>query len=234
MTELVWHEHADAAAMAAAAAAAFAAVARDAVQARGHALLALPGGSTPIATIKAFADAALDWPKLVIIPGDDRLVDIASPLSNAGMLARLLGATGARLVPLAGAEGDPARAGREADALLADLPWPPDLVALGIGQDGHTASLLPGPDLEAALTRDPAIRAIGVRPDPLPAEAPVPRVTLTAGALRAGRTLMVLIAGAAKRRVLEQAMAEGAASAFPIGRALAGLDRPIHVHWRPA
>jgi 6-phosphogluconolactonase len=233
MTELIWHEHADAAAMASAAAAAFGAVARDAVQARGQALLALPGGSTPIAAITAFANAELDWPKLVIIPGDDRLVDTGSPLSNAAMLARLLGKTGARLVPLAGPSDDPAEAGRDADALLADLPWPPDLVALGIGNDGHTASLLPGPDLEAALTRDPAIRAIGVRPDPLPAEAPVPRVTLTAGALRAGRVLMILIAGASKRRVVEQAMAEGADSAFPVGRALAGLDRPVHIHWRP-
>jgi 6-phosphogluconolactonase len=100
-----------------------------------------------------------------------------------------------------------------------------------MGDDGHTASIFVGPDLEAALEAPGGTRAAGVLPDPLPREAPVARVTLTRGAILAARELVVTITGPLKMALLERALAEGQSSHLPIGRVLAGAQQPIHVHW---
>jgi 6-phosphogluconolactonase len=156
-----------------------------------------------------------------------------SELSNVRAMAKAFLPTGARVVPIATAIEDYKLAGNSADARLQDLPWPPDLVWLGMGEDGHTASIFAGPDLQDALDAPKARRAVGVMPDPLPAEAPVPRVTLTRAAILSARTVLIAITGAKKREVLEQAIADGQSSRVPIGRVLAELDQPIDIHWAP-
>ena len=100
-----------------------------------------------------------------------------------------------------------------------------------MGADGHTASIFPGPDLEAALTAPH--RAIGVTPDPLPPEAPVARVTLTKSAIVSARAVLIHITGAEKRKVLEKALKDGAGSKYPIGRLLADTSQAIDIHWCP-
>jgi 6-phosphogluconolactonase len=102
-----------------------------------------------------------------------------------------------------------------------------------MGKDGHTASIFPGPDFQAALDAPKARRAIGVMPDPLPPEAPVARVTLTRSAILSARTILITITGGEKRAVLEQAIADGHSSKLPIGRVLAEVDQPIDIHWAP-
>jgi 6-phosphogluconolactonase len=122
-------------------------------------------------------------------------------------------------------------AGNSADARLQDLQFPPDLVWLGMGEDGHTASIFSGPDLQDALDAPKARRAVGVMPDPLPPEAPVPRVTLTRAAILSARTILITITGDAKRATLEKAIADGQSSQVPIGRVLAEAEQPIDIHW---
>ena len=68
-------------------------------------------------------------------------------------------------------------------------------------------------------------------PDPLPPEAPVARVTLTAHAIGLSRALMIAVSGQAKRDVIEAAIEEGAASPYPIGRVLADVELPVDIHW---
>ncbi len=168
---------------------------------------------------------------MTIIPTDDRLAPLDSELSNIRAIAQTFLSTGARVFPIATTIADHKLAGNAADARLQDLSWPPDLVWLGMGADGHTASIFAGPDLADALDAPKARRAVGVMPDPMPADAPVPRVTLTRAAILSARTLLITITGAEKRALLEQAIADGHSSKLPIGRVLAEAEQPIDIHW---
>jgi 6-phosphogluconolactonase len=203
-----------------------------ALEGHDRALIALPGGKSPLKALEKLANQKRDWKSVTIIPTDDRLVEVTSPLSNVAMLAKIFLPKGARVIPLTSEKAsDYKAAGRAADARLADLPWPPDLIWLGMGADGHTASIFPGPDYDEALNGPKERRALGVMPDPLPPEAPVARVTLSKAALLSARTLVMTINGAEKKDVLEAALKEGASSPLPIGRLLADCDLAVDIHW---
>ena len=204
-----------------------------AVEARNASLIAVPGGKTGPAIFPKLAAQKLSWKRVTVIPTDDRLAPVESDLSNVREIARAFLPTGARVVPIATEIADYRLAGNSADARLQDLPWPPDLVWLGMGEDGHTASIFAGPDLQTALDAPKARRAVGVMPDPLPAEAPVARVTLTRAAILSARTVLITITGAKKRELLEQAIGDGQSSKLPIGRVLAEAEQPIDIHWAP-
>ena len=205
-----------------------------AIDARGASLIALPGGTTGPAIFPKLVQQKLPWKKVTIIPTDDRIVPVDSALANVREIAKAFLPSGARVIPIvSGAAEDYRLAGNAADARLQDLPWPPDLVWLGMGKDGHTASIFPGPDLQAALDAPKARRAIGVTPGSLPAEAPVARVTLTRAAILSARTIIITITGDEKRAVLEQAIADGQSSKLPIGRILVEAEQPIDIHWCP-
>jgi 6-phosphogluconolactonase len=135
------------------------------------------------------------------------------------------------VVPLVAGETDPVLAGRAADERLADLDWPLDLALIGMGADGHVASIFPGPDYDAALNGPRARKAIGVRPEPLPDAMPVPRVTLTKAALVSARVVTMMLSGKDKQKVLKKALKDGAASPLPVGRLLADLEMDIDIHW---
>ncbi|GAA4010655.1 6-phosphogluconolactonase [Sphingomonas swuensis] len=233
MIEAEWWEYDSVAEMAEAVAGDVGFIIESAVDARDASLLALPGGKTPGPIFAKLAAQKLPWKKVTIVPTDERLVEVSDERSNARLLAQSFMRAGARVIPIGGENADVDAAGNIADARLQDLPWPPDLVWLGMGADGHTASIFDGPDLQKALDAPKARRAVGVRPDPMPADMPVARVTLTRAALLSSRTLIITITGKDKRELLEQAIADGHSSKLPIGRVLAEAEQPIDIHWAP-
>lgn len=235
MIELEWHEYDTPAEMADAVACDVAGVIEHALEDCGGAFIALPGGTSPIPAFERLAAAQIDWDRVTIIPTDDRLVPITHPLSNAAMIASRFLPKGARVLPIVvGETSDYRRAGQAADARLAELAWPLDLVWLGVGADGHTASIFPGPDLEDALNGAKSRKAVGVLPDPMPAEAPVARITLSRAAILSARSLLLTFSGTEKRAVVERALRAGTHSRTPIGRVLSGVKGPIDIRWSAA
>lgn len=235
MTEEVeWWEYDDTAELAAAVAGDVQFVIESALDARGAAVIALAGGKTPAPIYARLAAAKLDWKRVTIVPTDERVVPIGDKLSNVTMIGKAFIPKGARVMPIVPqAVPDYKAAGRSADALMQDLHWPLDLVLLGMGADGHTASIFPGGDYDEALSGPRERRALGVMPEPLPADAPVARVTLSRQGIVTAKALTVVITGADKRRVLEDALKEGESSRYPIGRVLAEAELPVDIHWAP-
>lgn len=232
MIEAEWWDYEDAGELADAVAGDVGFIIESALDARGKCLLALPGGKTPLPIYEKLAKAKIDWKNVTIIPTDDRIVAMTDPLSNAATIARIFLPKGARVIPVVSEKApDHKAAGRAADARLQELPWPPDLVWLGVGADGHTASIFAGPDLDDALNAPKGRLAVGVLPDPLPAEAPVARVTLTKSAILSARTVMLVLTGKEKRKLLETAIEDGASSTLPVGRVLADTELAIDIHW---
>jgi 6-phosphogluconolactonase len=232
--EIEWWEYDDVAEMAEAVAGDIGFVIESAIDARGACVIALAGGKTPLPIYEQLAKAKIDWKRVTIVPGDERIVPLGDPLSNVTAIGKVFIPKGARVIPLVSASApDYKAAGRAADALLQDLHWPLDLCLLGVGTDGHAASIFPGPDYDEALNGPRERRALGVMPDPLPKDAPVPRVTLSRQAIVTAKALTIAVTGDTKRTVIEDAIKQGASSAYPIGRILADVDMPIDIHWAP-
>ncbi|GGI83757.1 6-phosphogluconolactonase [Polymorphobacter multimanifer] len=231
MIDAEWWDYEDEDELAEAVAGDVAFLIEQALEARGRAFVAFPGGNTPLKALKLLSEKKIEWADVTIVPTDERLVPPTDPASNVGMLAKLFLPRKARVVPLATGEKDPRAAGLAADERLAALAWPLDLAWLGVGADGHVASIFPGPDYDAALNGPKARRALGVRPEPMPEDMPHARVTLTKPALVSARVVTLMITGKTKRKLVEKALKDGASSPMPIGRLLADLEMDIDIHW---
>ncbi|KAF1056067.1 MAG: 6-phosphogluconolactonase [Burkholderia gladioli] len=170
---------------------------------RARATLAVSGGTSPRPFLQTLSHHALDWAKVDVTLVDDRWVADADGASNAQLVRDTLlqnAAAGARFLPIV----DTAAAlDAHVAALNANPAYAlPNVAVLGMGEDGHTASIFAdAPEWELAITT-PA-RYVAVHPG----AAPHPRVSLSLNALRRVDRLFLLIAGARKREVLEAAAA---------------------------
>ena len=171
----------------------------------GEIALTLPGGSTPFPILAQLADAELDWSRLTIWPGDDRIVPEDHPASNVGRIRAALEPLGARVVALAEGATPPHFA----------LAW------LGMGTDGHIASLFPNTDPQV----DDAQKLRRLTPDPLPPEAPFDRLSLTIPALLNSDELLFVIRGADKAALF--AAAARGENDLPVARLLGAAHQPV-------
>ena len=167
--------------------------------------ITIPGGSTPFPILAELAGLGLDWERLAVWPGDDRIVAEDHPASNAGRIRAALEPLGARVVALSESARPPHFA----------LTW------LGMGADGHIASLFPSSDPRADEPR----RVVKLVPDPLPPEAPFARLSLTIPALLNSDALIFVIRGAHKRAVFQAALA--GEHDLPVARLLTAADQPV-------
>lgn len=200
---------------------------RAALAARGRATLAVPGGTTPRAFLTALGRTALDWENVAVTLTDERWVPPSSPRSNARLLGETLfvgPAAAALFVPLRGDGPEPGDGLSALHRSLAQNLLPLDVVVLGMGADGHTASLFPDADHLAAALADDAPPALTIRAP----GAGEPRITLTAPVLRAARRFL-LIAGADKAVALAEAQKPGPATAMPVRAVLPGAE----IHYAP-
>jgi 6-phosphogluconolactonase len=223
-----WHEFADPQALARALASAVADDLREAIAARDRAALALSGGTTPRAFLRALAQRDLDWPRVTITLTDERWVGSDDARSNERLLRDTLfagAAASARFVPLHCDVPAPEDASSIIDADIARIGLPFDVVVLGMGLDGHTASLFPDGDrIGEALDARGTSYASPMR-SPTAGE---PRMTLTLPALVATRRLALHIEGVGKRNVYESLDAT-----LPLGAVLAAASTPVDIYWSP-
>lgn len=167
--------------------------------------ITVPGGSTPFPILDDLVKRPIDWRRVAVWPGDDRIVPESHAASNVGRIRALLEPAGAAIVPLA-------------EGLV-----PPHFVLtwLGMGGDGHIASLFPNTDPRA----DDPVRLIRLTPDPLPPEAPFARLSLTIPALLDSDALLFVIRGADKRALFEAAAL--GANDLPVARLLAARHQGV-------
>ncbi|SQF95969.1 6-phosphogluconolactonase [Paucimonas lemoignei] len=202
---------------------------RTAIAANGLATLVVSGGRSPVAFFQSLAVQPLDWSNVVVSLADERWVPVEHADSNAGLLQRFLlqgPAADARFLGLYNAAESLEDAALATDRALAELP-PIDVLILGMGDDGHTASLFPNsPNLSEALDLNSARRCLPM----LAPTVPHQRLTLTRQLLASARRPILSVSGQAKLDTLRTALAGDDLAQMPVR---AFLDSSLEIYWCP-
>jgi len=192
-----WHSFPDPQALARAAAEAVLEAAGEAIAARGEFRLVLAGGRTPEVAYRMLAEAEADWSRWYIYFGDERCLPAQDPARNSQMAHTVwldrVAVPAENVFPIQAELGPEVAAARYAELVRDALPF--DLVLLGMGEDGHTASLFPGQVHPQGELVHPVYQA----PKP-----PSERVSLSAAALGSSRRVLILVSGAGKRKALQR------------------------------
>lgn len=200
-----------------------------AISANGVATLVVSGGRSPVAFFQSLAEQPLDWSKVVVSLADERWVPVEHADSNAGLLQRFLlqgPAAKARFVGLYNVAPSLEEAAEAADLALAELPAI-DVLILGMGDDGHTASLFPkSPNLSEALQLDSQRRCLSM----LAPTVPHQRLTMTRQLLASARLPILSVSGQAKLDTLRAALAGNDLAEMPVR---AFLDSSLEIYWCP-
>lgn len=204
---------------------------RQSIEARGSALMVVSGGRTPVAFFQALSGLALHWEQVTVLPSDERWVPADSDQRNSRLIRQHLlqgVASCARLIDLVEAgDQSPEQSADQASGRLYRLDWPADVVVLGMGEDGHTASLFPdAPELAMALADDAAPVLVTTPPS----QSTV-RLTLSARVMSGAAMTVLLLQGEAKRAALEEAVSVSPAiEQMPVRYF---FRQPLQVAWSP-
>lgn len=203
------------------------------IAARGHATLAVSGGTTPVRFLEALSHKDIDWTKVTVTLVDERFVPPDDERSNEGMVRRHLLRDKAAAARFLGLWRETRRVEEAAQGALRDvarLPTPLDAVVLGMGTDGHSASFFADAEGFALLT-DPTcpVPVLPVKAKSAGEE----RLTLTLPVIVQARFLALHIEGEEKQRVLERAIDGATAEELPIRAVLDHAVGPLHIFHAP-
>ncbi len=225
-----WYEFDAPSLLAAALAEAVASRLRGAIEKNGEAVLAVSGGSTPATFFRALARKHLDWQVVTVTLVDERFVPPTSKRSNERLVRQnflMADAGAAKFVGLFDGDDFECAADR-ASKRISRLPQHFDVVVLGMGTDGHTASFFADADnLETLLDPNESRAVLAVQS----ATAGEPRLTLSSRILTSARHLVLHIEGEEKRLLLTDVLAERKSA--PIGSVLNNLKHPADIYWAP-
>ncbi len=203
------------------------------IAARGGASLIVSGGKSPIKLFEYLRARALDWSRVSVALADERWVDTTDPMSNEKLLRDVLlkeHAAAARFIGLKNASPTPDMGAVAAWETFARVPRPFDMVILGMGDDGHTASLFPAsPNLTSALNLSAVPGCVGM----VSPSAPHARLSLNLSALLDARRIVILINGAQKWSTFTAASEQGPVAAMPVRAVLRQTRTPVEVMWSP-
>ena len=204
-----------------------------AIGARGLASLVVSGGRSPVRMFEILRAQSLDWSRVCIALADERWVSPEDEASNERLVREVLlkdQAAAARFHGLKNGAPTPDLGAVSAWETFARVPRPFDAVILGMGDDGHTASLFPrSPNLPSALNRAAAAACIGMW-SPV---APQPRLSLNLTALLDSRRIVLLMTGESKRKTYAAARAAGPIEDMPVRAVLRQSRIPVDVMWSP-
>ncbi len=206
---------------------------RESIRHRGRASLVVSGGTTPVALFEALSGAGMPWEKVVVSLADERWVDPASPDSNEYLVRTHLlknKAAAATFMGLKTPEGHAGAGEAACEKRIRQISAPFDLLILGMGDDGHTASLFPG---AAALPEAMDMASEKICMAVSPPAAPHDRMTLTLPALLNSRRIFLHIVGEKKRQVYEMAIAGESTEEMPIRAILSQKKVPVTIWWAP-
>lgn len=201
---------------------------------RGHATISVAGGRFPKPLFRALSEVDLAWDKVTVTLGDDRWVSVDDDQSNEKLVRENLlinKAASAKFVSLTTDDANPEDAIETLNARLKDqLGWPMDVVFLGMGDDGHTASLFPSStpeDLKRGLYPENGELVAAARPT----ASPVPRISMTLPALLNARYIGIHITGQSKWSTYETAKNGSTIEEMPVRGILKQTDTPVDLWW---
>ncbi len=207
-----------------------------AVEERGEATFMVSGGSSPEALYKSMSNLDLPWESIYVALVDERWVNFDHDKSNEAFVVNSLIQNKAAVANLIGMKNtaESAQEGlADCEAAYQQLAQPFDITILGMGSDGHTASLFPNANgLQEALTTDALCAAINAHPSEVTG-AITERMTLSLNGLLQSKALVLLLTGEEKLNVFRAAQAGSDVNEMPI-RALLQQDKvPLTVYWAP-
>lgn len=203
---------------------------------RERASLAVSGGNSPKPFYQMLSLAELDWGRVDVALVDERWVESNHPGSNTGMIAATLlqsNAAAARFVPIKNDASKPTAGLEQAEQQYRDLILPFDLVLLGMGPDGHTASLFPNSEgLKQALEGDALLAAITAQKTAVTGDH-LERISLSVSGICRSKKIMLLIGGEEKLKVYQAAKEHADFFSTPIAAVLNQNQVDVHVYWAP-
>ena len=205
----------------------------EAIQVRGVASLVVSGGRTPARLFEQLRTEKVDWRHVWVALADERWVDTNDAASNERLVREHLltgAAAAARFVGLKNPAPTPEAGADWAWRALSRVPRPYDVIVLGMGNDGHTASLFPG-SLALARALDAGAPPGCVAVNAL--TAPHARVSLNLAALLDARRIILHIEGEAKWQIYQKARAAGSTNELPVRAVLHQQEVPVDVYWSP-